>query len=238
MTEQLPPGWHPDPEGSPQLRWWDGTQWTSQTHPTETAPNKKMRLWKALTLGAAGVVALWVLVAVILNVTGETDRMRADDAAKAAQSASAAATTSPSTASSTPPPPVTPADRTTSAPAVPPPVAAPTSSAAGGLPAYVPPPPDEDGNPPCPLPTGWGVGATGSGVMATVWTDGPAAVSATVRKTSGEDEVQPATIKSGQDLHEFDFPSIEESSVKEVLINTPTGRCYATPDPETAALGH
>jgi len=23
-----PPGWHADPAGSPQLRWWDGTQWT------------------------------------------------------------------------------------------------------------------------------------------------------------------------------------------------------------------
>ena len=23
-----PPGWHPDPYGSPGLRWWDGTVWT------------------------------------------------------------------------------------------------------------------------------------------------------------------------------------------------------------------
>ncbi|HUY66846.1 MAG TPA: DUF2510 domain-containing protein [Acidimicrobiales bacterium] len=23
-----PPGWHPDPSGSHQLRWWDGTRWT------------------------------------------------------------------------------------------------------------------------------------------------------------------------------------------------------------------
>jgi len=23
-----PPGWHPDPYGSPGLRWWDGTAWT------------------------------------------------------------------------------------------------------------------------------------------------------------------------------------------------------------------
>ncbi|WP_082897723.1 DUF2510 domain-containing protein [Rhodococcus sp. EPR-157] len=25
-----PAGWHPDPEGSGQLWWWDGQQWTSE----------------------------------------------------------------------------------------------------------------------------------------------------------------------------------------------------------------
>ncbi|MBB6475501.1 DUF2510 domain-containing protein [Sphaerisporangium rubeum] len=32
---QTPAGWYPDPYGTPQLRWWDGTQWTDATHPVE-----------------------------------------------------------------------------------------------------------------------------------------------------------------------------------------------------------
>ncbi|HEX4817436.1 MAG TPA: DUF2510 domain-containing protein [Nonomuraea sp.] len=37
MTTQTPAGWYPDPYGEPQLRWWDGNQWTDATHKQEPA---------------------------------------------------------------------------------------------------------------------------------------------------------------------------------------------------------
>lgn len=33
----VPAGWHPDPSGAPQLRYWDGTRWTEHVHATAPA---------------------------------------------------------------------------------------------------------------------------------------------------------------------------------------------------------
>ena len=34
----IPAGWYPDPAGSADLRWWNGSQWTSQLQPVPAAP--------------------------------------------------------------------------------------------------------------------------------------------------------------------------------------------------------
>jgi hypothetical protein len=40
MTE-MAPGWHPDPDGSDQLRWWDGESWTDDTQPAPAPPPRR-----------------------------------------------------------------------------------------------------------------------------------------------------------------------------------------------------
>lgn len=32
-SQQAAPGWYPDPSGTPNWRWWDGTRWTETTEP-------------------------------------------------------------------------------------------------------------------------------------------------------------------------------------------------------------
>ncbi|ROZ52979.1 DUF2510 domain-containing protein [Rhodococcus sp. WS1] len=69
-----PAGWHPDPEGNNQLRYWDGQQWTSATQPMpEAAPQseppspetpeaaQKRKRTNLIAAGIAGVVIVGFL---------------------------------------------------------------------------------------------------------------------------------------------------------------------------------
>jgi hypothetical protein len=54
----------------------------------------------------------------------------------------------------------------------------------------------------------------------------PDKVTALVRKKDGTDESQDANIDAGQQVHHFEFPAVDKSTVHEVLLTTGTGRCY------------
>ncbi|HYF46665.1 MAG TPA: DUF2510 domain-containing protein [Acidimicrobiales bacterium] len=94
-------GWHPDPTGRHQHRWWDGTQWTDQvsdggstsTDPMTAAPatpswdagggppsTRKGVNWKIIGIVGAVLVAAIVLVTVLAIRENDTSRDEQVDA--------------------------------------------------------------------------------------------------------------------------------------------------------------
>jgi len=93
------------------------------------------------------------------------------------------------------------------------------------------PPPDAEGNPGCYYSDGWQANSAGAGIE--IWyfhepqnLSKPDKVTATVRKKDGSSESQDANIDSGQQTHRFEFPTIDKSSVQEVLLTSSSGRCF------------
>jgi hypothetical protein len=100
-----------------------------------------------------------------------------------------------------------------------------------GLSICPPPPPDAEGNPACYYADGWRGNASGAGIE--VWyfhepqnLSKPDKVTALVRKKDGTNESQDADIEAGQQVHRFEFATIDGSAVQEVLLTTGTGRCF------------
>ena len=98
-----------------------------------------------------------------------------------------------------------------------------------GLSICPPPPPDAEGNPACYYADGW----QGSGAGIEVWyfhepqnLSKADKVTASVRKKDGTTESQDADITAGQQVHRYEFPTIDQSAVQEVLLTTSTGRCW------------
>ena len=54
----------------------------------------------------------------------------------------------------------------------------------------------------------------------------PDKITAVVREKDGTNESQDANIEAGQQVHRFEFPAIDKSSVQEVLLNMSSGRCF------------
>lgn len=99
-----------------------------------------------------------------------------------------------------------------------------------GLSICAPPPPDAEGNPPCFYSDGWQA-ATDGGIE--VWyfhepqnMTKAEKVTAVVRKTDGTNETQEAEVAAGQQVHRFEFPTVDKAVVAEVFFDTDGGRCF------------
>ena len=51
-------------------------------------------------------------------------------------------------------------------------------------------------------------------------------VAAVIRLNNSPDVSQVADIEPGQQVHDFEFPSIDKSAVQEVLLDSNDGRCF------------
>ena len=94
-----------------------------------------------------------------------------------------------------------------------------------------PPPPDAEGNPACYYADGWRGNTSGVGIE--VWyfrepqnLSKPDQITAVVRKKDGTNESQDTNIDATQQVHRFEFSTVDTSAVQEVLLNTSNGRCF------------
>jgi hypothetical protein len=93
-------------------------------------------------------------------------------------------------------------------------------------------PPNADGDPACPPSLAWGRHPGGAGILVTVLAEHTTAVTVLVRTSTGADIADRAALDRG-DLRLFEFPRIDPTAVREVLIMTNTQRCFAVADPLT-----
>ncbi len=100
-----------------------------------------------------------------------------------------------------------------------------------GLSICPPPPPDAEGNPACYYRDGWDADPSGSGINVYYFREPSNAtsgeqVTADVRLKDGTTASQIAEIDPGQSMDQIQFPGIDKSAVKEVLLATSAGRCF------------
>jgi hypothetical protein len=110
-------------------------------------------------------------------------------------------------------------------------VAPSTTPSCVGLAICPPPPPDAEGNPACYYRDGWAADTSGSGINVYYFRETSNAVNgeqvtADVRLKDGTTASQIAAIDPGQLNDQIQFPGVDKSAVREVLLTTSAGRCF------------
>lgn len=101
------PGWHPDPEGNQQLRYWDGQQWTSATQPMpdsqtpapETPDQAKDRKRQLVAIGI--IIAAVTSIAIFKSIDFSKDDTETAAAETTTTQPTQPSTTRPTTARTT-----------------------------------------------------------------------------------------------------------------------------------------
>lgn len=102
-----PPGWHPDPEGNQQLRYWDGQQWTSATQPMPAAQTPTPETPEQAKDRKRQLIAIGIIIAAVAGIAifKSIDFSKDDEntvAEKTTTSAAAPTTTTRTTTTSRP----------------------------------------------------------------------------------------------------------------------------------------
>lgn len=63
-----PAGWHPDPENSQRLRYWDGQQWTSATQPMPAAQTPTLETPEQKKDRKRQLVAIGIIIAAVASI--------------------------------------------------------------------------------------------------------------------------------------------------------------------------
>lgn len=99
-----PAGWHPDPEGTGQLRWWDGHHWTSAVQPNpqpHTPPPAPIKTPPTPEQKRRNYIIVGVAVALIVGFIGVNawngTKDNGDNAAQAAPTTTSETTATPTT---------------------------------------------------------------------------------------------------------------------------------------------
>ncbi|MGN9817820.1 DUF2510 domain-containing protein [Streptomyces sp. SD11] len=109
MTQATPPGWYPDPgqtsDGPATQRWWDGSTWTDQTRPAESAAAWGPPAYPPGTpygganpggprRGVRTAIAVAAAIAVLAGIGGGVYALTADDGSDSPEQSSAQPTPS------------------------------------------------------------------------------------------------------------------------------------------------